>query len=242
MQDTKPNLNPDTGFPLVFTEFAEELGWYVGYEDAAKSIAERYPASDYPHILDICCGPGHFASLLSDIGYQVTGIDLAKDQIAFARLKYPKVTFLEGDMSALPATQYDVLTCVYTSFGYLSSKAADMALLTHWHSRLKSNGLLIFEISDLRRLRAVLGTKTALQRKVGRTSESITFNKQTNVLRNQYARDDGAEWSCQTRLYEPEEILEGLESAGFQNIDVCGGFDGRKRGRNDKLVIFATKT
>lgn len=52
VQGTKAGLNPDTGFPLVFTEFAEELGWYIGYEEAAGSIAERYPVSRYPRVLE----------------------------------------------------------------------------------------------------------------------------------------------------------------------------------------------
>lgn len=240
-QGTKSGLNPECGFPLIFTEFAEELGWYTGYEEAAVSIAERYPVSLYPEVLDICCGPGHFAFLLSRVGYQVSGVDLAKDQIAFAKSKYPGVIFFEGDMSSLPNTQYDMLTCVYTSFGYLESKAADMALLTHWQSRLRTGGRFIFEISDLQRLRAVLNTDTTLQRKVGNTSECLSFDRQTKILTNRYVRDDGAEWSCRTRLYEPEEITQGLKDAGFDDIVECGGFDGRKREADDKLVIFATR-
>jgi ubiquinone/menaquinone biosynthesis C-methylase UbiE len=53
-------------------------------------------------IADLGCGSGVFTKLLAERRYEAQGIDISPKLIELARRKYPKLTFLEGDVEHLP--------------------------------------------------------------------------------------------------------------------------------------------
>jgi ubiquinone/menaquinone biosynthesis C-methylase UbiE len=53
-------------------------------------------------VADLGCGSGVFASLLHARGYNVVGLDISPKLLQLARTKYPQISFLEGDVEALP--------------------------------------------------------------------------------------------------------------------------------------------
>ncbi|MTD14121.1 methyltransferase domain-containing protein [Nakamurella sp. YIM 132087] len=55
-----------------------------------------------PPVLDIGCGPGHFAGHLDGLGLAVTGIDLSPGMIGIARRDHPGPRYAVGSMTALP--------------------------------------------------------------------------------------------------------------------------------------------
>lgn len=63
-----------------------------------------------PRILDLGCGEGWFAGVLSGIG-PTTGIDLSEQAVAEAQERYPSVTFLAGNLFSLdlPTAAFDVV-------------------------------------------------------------------------------------------------------------------------------------
>jgi ubiquinone/menaquinone biosynthesis C-methylase UbiE len=54
------------------------------------------------HVADLGCGSGVFTNILAERGYDAQGIDISPKLIDLARSKYPKLTFLEGDVEKLP--------------------------------------------------------------------------------------------------------------------------------------------
>lgn len=65
-------------------------------------------------LLDIACGSGYAAALAAARGAEVTGVDVTPALLEIARERTPNGTFLEGEMDALPlpASRFDVVTCV----------------------------------------------------------------------------------------------------------------------------------
>jgi ubiquinone/menaquinone biosynthesis C-methylase UbiE len=53
-------------------------------------------------VADLGCGSGIFTSLLNARGYQAEGLDISPKLLQLARMKYPQIEFLEGDVEALP--------------------------------------------------------------------------------------------------------------------------------------------
>ena len=53
-------------------------------------------------VSDLGCGSGVFTNILAERGYAAQGIDISPKLIALARHKYPKLTFIEGDVEKLP--------------------------------------------------------------------------------------------------------------------------------------------
>ncbi|MDQ3493802.1 MAG: class I SAM-dependent methyltransferase [Chloroflexota bacterium] len=63
--------------------------------------------------VDVACGTGRHAQYLAGLRHTVTGVDSSADMLAVARVKLPDVSFLEGDLHALPVADgsVDVLVC-----------------------------------------------------------------------------------------------------------------------------------
>lgn len=53
-------------------------------------------------VCEVGCGPGQVARYLHDRGVDASGLDLAPAMVAEARRRNPEMTFVEGDLRALP--------------------------------------------------------------------------------------------------------------------------------------------
>lgn len=53
-------------------------------------------------VLDVGCGPGHVTAYLAAQGADVSGLDLSPAMIDVARARVPDVSFVVGDLRALP--------------------------------------------------------------------------------------------------------------------------------------------
>jgi ubiquinone/menaquinone biosynthesis C-methylase UbiE len=103
------------------------------YYDLIYSAFKNYPSeasqvADLLHrlhpacrtILDAACGTGEHARLLSDVGFDVDGLDLDPALLRIARQKHPAGRFFEADMSEFRfPDRYDAVTCRFSSIGYL---------------------------------------------------------------------------------------------------------------------------
>jgi len=99
------------------------------------------------NILDVACGTGAHASLLTEAGFTVTGLDLNPFMIKFAHKNHPTLAFLLGDMRALPfSNAFDALICMCSSFSYNNSNEEVTAALQGFSRALKSGGLAIIDV------------------------------------------------------------------------------------------------
>ncbi len=102
------------------------------------------------HILDVGCGTGVFALLLSGGGCEVTAVDPAAASLKVARSKpgADKVRFLLGDATTLPPMQADLATMTGNVAQVFLSDADWLATLAGIHSALRPGGRLVFETRD----------------------------------------------------------------------------------------------
>ena len=97
------------------------------------------------HLLDVACGTGqHITHLKSH--FQVEGLDLDDELLSVARERHPDITFHKGDMTSFGLNNtYDVMTCLFSSIGYVRTlENLNQAVATMAH-HLKPGGLLIIE-------------------------------------------------------------------------------------------------
>jgi len=52
-------------------------------------------------VVDLCCGTGLMAGMISDAGMKVVGVDLSPSMLHVAREKHPNATFIDGDATSL---------------------------------------------------------------------------------------------------------------------------------------------
>ncbi len=99
-------------------------------------------------VLDLGCGEGHLAGLIAENGHAVTGIDKNKDKIQTAKLLYPQVTFLSGDLRSanLPPEMFD--TALLTEvLEHLTENAAREAVEAAMRF-LKPGGRLVVSVPN----------------------------------------------------------------------------------------------
>jgi SAM-dependent methyltransferase len=100
--------------------------------------------------LDVGCGAGGLCVALSELGWQVTGIDIAHQAIAAARrvaqARRVDATFVTADATMWqPPQQYDLVTC---HFGVPPSPSDRQAIYAMMRRALASGGIVLMKFCE----------------------------------------------------------------------------------------------
>jgi SAM-dependent methyltransferase len=199
---------------------------------AAHELLARLESS--ARVVDLGCGDGTTARLLSEAGHKVLGIDASPAMIALARERAPGATFRVGSFvdAELPE-RCDAILAIGEVLGYRFDARSDENTLDRVLGRaahaLRPGGLVLFDLAAPKRMPrggkrswhegdgwAVLVEVTPggrdLQRRV------VTFRK----------ADSGgfrrSEELHRLRLHSPAEVLARLRAAGFAARTLPSGY------------------
>jgi SAM-dependent methyltransferase len=123
-------------------------GVFKDYNTEVMKIANLLRAIDpnYKTVLDVGCGTGEHARLLTQAGFSVDGIDINADFVRIARRKNPTGLFVEADMSEFElSSRYDVVMCLFSSIGYLRTLDRVAGALRRFRDHLRPGGAVIVE-------------------------------------------------------------------------------------------------
>jgi SAM-dependent methyltransferase len=124
--------------------YAEQKDHAAEAQLLASLIRDACPSAR--SVLDVGCGTGSHARGLIDAGFRVDGVDLEPKFIEIARAKCPEGSFSVGDMTALDlASQYDVVTCLFSAIGYARTEKALRAAVRSMRDQLLPGGVLIVD-------------------------------------------------------------------------------------------------
>jgi SAM-dependent methyltransferase len=238
--------------PIMF----DEARWaeVPGVVDAIERLARPSPGAS---VLDACCGPGRHCLELASRGYRVTGIDITEAYLAAAREsaadgargtgagRGPEARFLRADIREFAADEpFDLAINLYTSFGYFSDPAEDLAALRRIRAALRTGASLVLETT---------GKETAARDFIaGESFERGGWDVRTEFevvgawegLRNRWILSRGSEVvdrSFVLRLYSGTELKAALLGAGFAEVRILGSVDGSPYDqRASSLVALAT--
>ncbi len=83
-------------------EYTAALGSIEHTHPSDRELVSRWAQETSGSIVDAGCGPGHWTHFLHERGLDVQGIDLVPRFIKKARQRFPKASFHEGMLEALP--------------------------------------------------------------------------------------------------------------------------------------------
>lgn len=115
--------------------------------DFVEKIVSHFNLQTGMRLLDLACGKGRHAIAFAKHHLDVTGLDLSAESIALAsKHEHENLHFYVHDMRQVFRTNYyDVITNLFTSFGYFKS-AHDHELAANSISKaLKPGGLFIID-------------------------------------------------------------------------------------------------
>lgn len=121
---------------------------FKNYEAEAKRLHEiiaEKKSSPGNALLDVACGTGNHLAFLKK-HYAVEGVDLTPEMLEVARARFPEIPFYQGDMRTFDlARRFDVVTCLFSSIGYMKSPQDLRAATINMARHLKPGGVLIIE-------------------------------------------------------------------------------------------------
>jgi len=214
-----------------------------GEVDAIERLLEIRPALS---ILDLACGQGRHAIELARRGYQVTGLDQSRYLLDVADRRAAAagvaVRWVEGDMRqpyAVPGG-VDVVVNLFTSFGYFADDADDLMVLRAVAGVLRPGGRFLLEVLNGERIMRTFearewipfGEATVLeQRRLDRDRRRMEVDR--TII-----RDGHEEQTSHTlRLYSGRELTVLAKRAGFDVIQLYGGWDGELLAEDSLRVV-----
>ena len=204
-------------------------------------------------ILDLGCGTGGHALLLSKTGFNVTGVDLSKQMITLAKTKaknskFPP-NFVHGDMTNVVLEQkYDICIAMFSSLCYLTNISVLKKALLNIFKHLKKDGILIFDFWNGNAvLHQMPSTKKKIIKnkslKILRTSspelnirhQTCAINYQFSIYQNSKLIDKFSETHTM-RYHFMDDLYEYLKESGFSNIDFKPTVHKKNSSKNNLLL------
>ncbi|MBE0701428.1 MAG: class I SAM-dependent methyltransferase, partial [Acholeplasmataceae bacterium] len=128
-------------YNLLFPEHPKMRSFLNTYAKAGKKA------------IDLGCGTGRLTNLLFDLKMDVAGIDLDSNMIAVARLSFPLITFVVGDMiKALNRdVHYHLMTCFGNTLPHLNRQQLKV-FFESAKSHLDHDGHLVVQLLNYQKI------------------------------------------------------------------------------------------
>lgn len=233
-----------------FTSWFDTPYYHILYRDRndkeAQSFMEKLTSylnlHEQSEILDLACGKGRHALYLNSIGYNVTGVDLSNQSIAFAKqFENDTLHFDVHDMSIPYSKQFDAVFNLFTSFGYFENEEDNLDTIKAIKANLKENAVGVI---DFMNVNFVIDNLVADNIK---TVDGIDF-KLNRYLENGYIIKDisfeveGEPYNFKERVkaITLEDFKTMFKKANIQLLDVFGDYKLSKfdRIKSERLILI----
>ena len=219
-------------FERAFAAEYLELYRHRSPEEGASQVAQMLKAGLLPasgRVLDLCCGAGRHLLPMRAAGLQAWGLDLSLDLLRAGGLGGVAV---RGNALKLPFVDaaFDVVTNLFSSFGYFPDDAAHHAVLAEVARVLKPGGRLVLDHMNaevtIRNLQPEsLERREGLTLKQTRRYDAIARRVIKQV---EYTPTGGAprHWIESVRLFTPAELDAFMHAAGLHVTARFGDLEG----------------
>jgi ubiquinone/menaquinone biosynthesis C-methylase UbiE len=140
-------MNKQTIFKSLAQHYDLLYSWkdYRQEVETIRELIRTHKKSPGTDLLEIACGTGKHAELLQD-DFSIVATDLNDDMLRIARRRCKRVSFVRADMVNLElGRQFDVLLCLFSSIGYVRTRARLKKTLFNFARHLKAGGVAIIE-------------------------------------------------------------------------------------------------
>lgn len=223
--------------------------------DSWKKFIEKYMSLngiDYngKAVLELACGTGNMTQRLFEMGLKVIALDVSEDMLNSARTKIRNkdVVFINLDMRDLEFDKkFDFIFCHNDGLNYIIEDDELMDVFNRVNNHLKKDGLFLFDISSVYKLKNVIG------------NNSFTLNENEYCyIWDNYIDDDILDMYItffvkEGKLYrridehhvqkahDCDKIVSMLKSAGFKKVEIYDDYSFRNISNETLRITFVAK-
>lgn len=225
-----------------YADYYDTLYQYKNYPkecDFLEKIFQKYIGKKSLAILDLGCGTGGHALILSQRGNRVTAVDFSDKMIGIAQQKAEekklKIDFKRGDIrNFYLKKKFDVVLLMFNVIGYQTCNQDLFSVFRTANRHLKKRGLLILDCwfgpAVLRQMpgprQKVI--KKSKEEKLEKSSTSfLNILNQTVDIKYQVLhimKDrvlDRVKETHKIRFLFPQEIKRYLKETSFRELEIC---------------------
>jgi len=188
-----------------------------------KLVFPHLPAK--ARILDLCCGTGQLAQILTERGYQVTGLDGSTEMLHFARENAATVEFIHADARSfkLPDVFHAVIS-TFDSLNHVMTIEELTSVFRHVYAALRQGGFFLFDLNMEAGFRLTWDDNFGIVEDdhicVVRSNylpeeRTARFDATIFRLQDYWYRSDATLYQ---KCYSETAIVSALETAGFTDI------------------------
>ena len=192
-------------FAPVYDTFMDTVpyGQWAGY---LHSVFSLHHIGKEALVLDLACGTGTMASLMSQKGYEIIGVDASADMLSIAYEKNPAIMLLNQDMRSLDL--YGTVDAAYSTcdaMNYLLTEEDFLVVLKN--VALFVENIFVFDLKTENRYRQ-MGDKTYSDNTKRRTRSGKSGPSSSYIWKNYY------DPSTRINEYQVQFFIEGNDKEG----------------------------
>lgn len=190
------------------------------------ALTQRLNLKENMSILDLACGRGRHSKYLSRQGFDVTGLDLSPESIAYAKqYENSSLHFEVHDMCEPYKEKFDAVFNLFTSFGYFEKEEDNLRTIKAIKADLKPTGYGVIDFLNSKKvIDNLIPTET---KKVG----GITFDLKRYldgdyIVKDISFTDEGENYFYQERVKALTlcDFKHYFNAAGVTLIDTFGDY------------------
>jgi len=209
-----------------------------------KKLIKHLKLKKKSKVLDAGCGKGRHSIEIEKLGHIVTGIDLSKNSIKFAKkFENSNLDFIVHDISKPLNMEFDAVLNLFTSFGYYE-RDKDLEILLSLQKNLNINGIGVIDFFNIKTVKDNLVKKEEvilenIKFKIVREIDKLSVTKEISFSDNNID-------------FKFKESVNTLSIIDFKNyfkktnleiIQVFGDYDLNKfnKDKSPRLIIIFKK-
>ncbi len=174
-------------------------------------------------ILDVGCGSGTHAKILSDCGYDVKGFDKSPDMVSIANSKVPEHFFVDDLLNIKHDQKYDLIVSFFAVFNHLQGYKEFIVALNNLKHLLKDKGKIIVDLHNPQKN----GSKTE------RIENAVRIMKwhKCNLLKKEFSKityivnNKTFKTTHVFKIYSLEKLRKIAKNSGFAYVQFCENYN-----------------
>ncbi|MBU1677347.1 MAG: class I SAM-dependent methyltransferase [Bacteroidetes bacterium] len=215
-------------------------------ENIINLILTQIPLPQNAVILDAACGAGRHAIILSKLGYKVIAFDLSTNLLKIGQKNsvehQENVHFFCSDIrQTYIKKKVDLITNLFTSFGYFENDDENFIFFHNSKSLLKKDGFVVFDYFNSNHVKNNLIENTERVINSKRIIEERRI-EDNFVIKKIVIEENGnnSEFYERVKLYDSEFLIKKFSEIGFTIEKSFGNYNGAEFNQNKskRMVLF----